>query len=60
MAATAHLCGKGQDMDISLEFHPGDGGADAEAFAAELAGALGQYFDRPVVRAGRLLRLERL
>lgn len=45
---------------ISLEIHPGEGGADAEAFAGELASAVSRHFGVPVESAGRILVLHRL
>lgn len=45
---------------VTLEIHPGEGGADAEAFASELANAVGKHFGAPVQTRGRVLRLVRL
>ncbi len=45
---------------VTLEIHPGEGGADAEAFAAELAAATGKHFGAVVEARGRVLRLVRL
>lgn len=45
---------------VTLEVHPGQGGADAEEFAAQLAGAIGRHFNVPVDRVGRVSRLHRL
>jgi protein subunit release factor B len=42
-------------MSIRLEFHAGEGGVDAETFAAELADAVSKHARRPVVAAGRVL-----
>lgn len=39
---------------ITLEFHAGDGGSDAELFASQLACAVGAHFNRPVESAGRV------
>lgn len=45
---------------MRLEFHAGDGGADAAMFARQLADALGSYTSRPVRTVGRVLVLDRL
>lgn len=42
----------------TLEFHPRDGGADAESFAAELAHATGRHFGVPVDGAGKTKTLQ--
>jgi hypothetical protein len=46
-------------MTITLEFLPGDGGADAELFASELAAAVSKHSGRPVT-AGNPLSIHRL
>lgn len=43
-----------------MEIHPGDGGEDAEAFAAELAAAVAKFTGRPEAQEGRVHVLERL
>ena len=45
---------------VTMEIHAGEGGTDAEMFAAELAAAVAKHFNRPVERAGRVLLLHRL
>lgn len=46
------------DMNaIDLEFHAGDGGADAETFAHELASAVSKHSGQRIVPAGRVLRI---
>lgn len=45
---------------VRMEIHPGDGGADAEAFAAELAGAVAKFAGRKATTQGRIHVLERL
>ena len=45
---------------IRLEIHPGEGGADAEAFAGELASAISKHSGAPVAREGRVLAFRRL
>lgn len=47
-------------MTVRLEIHPGDGGADAERFAAELAHAVGVHFGRSARTEGRVWVLDRL
>lgn len=47
-------------IGMRIEIHPGEGGADAEAFAAQLADAVSVHFGRPVNTDGRLLTLDRL
>ena len=47
-------------MKIRLEIHPGEGGADAEAFAGELADAIGKHAGASAVREGRVLAFRRL
>lgn len=48
-------------MSIRLEFHAGDGGADAALFASELADAVARHAstDAPM-SLGRVLVLDRL
>lgn len=45
---------------VRMEIHPGDGGADAEAFAAELAWAVGKFSGCNATTQGRVHVLERL
>lgn len=45
---------------IRMEIHPGDGGADAEKFAGELASAIGKSSGADVAFKGRVAVLERL
>lgn len=45
---------------ITMEIHPGEGGADAEMFAGELATAVAKHSGRPVETAGKLFVLHRL
>ena len=45
---------------MRLEIHPGDGGADAEQFASELASAISTFSGRPIEVDGRVLVLHRL
>lgn len=45
---------------ITVEVHPGEGGADAQAFAGELAAAVSKFSGRQVKAAGNLLTLHRL
>lgn len=45
---------------IRMEIHPGDGGADAEAFAGELAGAIARHANTTVGFEGRVVVLHRL
>lgn len=45
---------------MRMEIHPGDGGADAEKFAGELATAVGKSSGTKVSFAGRVAVLERL
>lgn len=40
---------------FSMEFHAAEGGADAEMFAAELAGSVAKYAGLDVRRDGRLV-----
>lgn len=42
---------------MRLEFHAGDGGADATLFARQLADAVSIHAGRPVVTSGRVLVL---
>lgn len=44
----------------TLEIHPGEGGADAVAFAGELADAVSKHAGVPVVAAGGVFCLHRL
>ena len=44
-------------MKTSLEFHAGDGGADAALFARELADAVSKHSGQPVVAEGRVLHI---
>ena len=43
-----------------MEVHPGEGGADAQAFAVELASAVGKYAGVKPEAVGNLLVLHRL
>lgn len=45
---------------ITLEIHPREGGADAEAFAAELGEAIAKHTGTTTARDGRTVVLERL
>lgn len=45
---------------ITLEVHPRDGGADAEAFAVELGEAIARFAGTRTSRKGRTVVLERL
>lgn len=45
---------------MRLEIHPRNGGADAEMFAGELAGAIGKHARVQPSREGRVVVLERL
>jgi protein subunit release factor A len=47
-------------MTTRLEFHAGDGGADAHAFAGELADAVSKHSSRPVRAEGRVLVVDGL
>jgi len=47
-------------MSIRLEIHPSEGGADAVAFAAELAQAVSKHSGAGVAAEGRVLVLDRL
>ncbi|CCI53767.1 hypothetical protein [Nostocoides jenkinsii] len=42
---------------LHLEVHPGDGGLDAESFAAQLADAIAVYANGTVTTAGRVLHV---
>lgn len=44
----------------TIEIHAGEGGADAVAFAAELADAISKYANTPVRTNGKVLVLDRL
>lgn len=43
-----------------MEIHPGEGGADAQSFASELASAIGKYAGIAPVAEGNVLVLHRL
>lgn len=43
-----------------MEIHPGEGGADAQAFAAELADAIGKFAGVTPSAEGNVLVLHRL
>lgn len=45
---------------ITLEIHPREGGADAEAFAVELGDAIAKHIGTKASRVGRTVVLERL
>lgn len=45
---------------MKLEFHARDGGADAELFASQLAGAVSKHSNRPVETQGRVLVIDSL
>lgn len=45
---------------ITLEFRPGEGGADAELFARELATAVAKHSGRSVETVGKFFVLHRL
>ena len=40
---------------FSMEFHAAEGGADAEAFATELASSVSRFAGMNVKRSGRLI-----
>ncbi|WP_248581591.1 hypothetical protein [Nocardioides sp. InS609-2] len=46
--------------DVSMEIHPGEGGADAAAFAGELAAAVSKHTGATPVFAGGAWALHRL
>jgi len=43
-----------------MEVHPGEGGADAQAFSLELASAVGKYTGTTPVAEGKVLVFHRL
>lgn len=43
-----------------MEIHPGEGGADAQTFALELASAVGKYAGQRPATDGSLVTLHRL
>lgn len=43
-----------------IEIYPGEGGADAEQFASQLANAIASYAGTSVEIDGKVLRLHRL
>lgn len=45
---------------IRMEIHPGEGGADAEAFATELAGSIARHSNTTTDQQGRVVVLHRL
>lgn len=45
---------------VTLEIHPREGGADAEAFAVELGEAIARHAGTTSTRVGRTVVLERL
>lgn len=45
---------------IRMEIHPGEGGADASAFAGELAAAIGKYAGVTAKFGGGAFHLHRL
>ena len=45
---------------VTLEIHPGEGGSDAEAFAHDLAAAIGKHFGATPETGGRVIFLHRL
>jgi protein subunit release factor B len=45
---------------MKIEIHPGEGGADAQAFAHELAQAIGKHSGRTPATVGTVLVLDRL
>lgn len=45
---------------VRMEIHPRTGGADAQAFAHQLAEAVSRHAGVPVTTQGRLVVLERL
>lgn len=47
-------------MSVRIEIHATAGGADAEAFAGELAEAVSRHAGVPAERAGRVVVLHRL
>lgn len=47
-------------MKNRLEIHPGEGGADAAAFAGELASAIGKHVGMTPVLVGTVHVLDRL
>lgn len=47
-------------MDVTLEVHPGRGGADAQLFASQLAHAIGAHFGAHAELVGKVHRLVRL
>ena len=48
------------DLMVTMEIHPGEGGADAETFAGELAAAVAKHTGRPVDTDGKVFTLHRL
>lgn len=47
-------------MSTRMEIHPGDGGADAEVFAAELGDAVARHAGAAAQTDGRIVVLDRL
>ncbi len=45
---------------VTMEIRPGEGGADAEAFAGELASAIAKHSGRKVQTVGKFYVLHRL
>ncbi|WP_235558811.1 hypothetical protein [Nocardioides sp. Leaf285] len=45
---------------IRLEIHPGEGGADAEAFASELGTAITKHSGTSATHEGRVVAFHRL
>jgi protein subunit release factor A len=45
---------------VTMEIHPGEGGADAESFAGELAAAVAKHSGRQIETVGKLFVLHRL
>jgi len=50
--------GYSRRMSYRLEFHAGDGGADAALFASELADAVARHASAHVTTVGRVLTVD--